>query len=62
MIHASRFPSATDPGGTITERVFRGLEGRDDAPALIEGASGRVLTAGALREAVCRLAGGLTRG
>lgn len=59
MIHASRFPPATDPGGTITERVFRGLEGRDDAPALIEGASGRVLTAGALREAVCRLAGGL---
>jgi 4-coumarate--CoA ligase len=59
-IHTSPFPPVDDPGGTITERVFRDHAGHEDAPALIDGSSGRVLSIGALAEGVRRLAGGLS--
>lgn len=47
-------------GQTITERVFQGLEGRGSVPVLIEGSTGRSLSAEDLTDRVRRLAGGLT--
>ncbi len=44
---------------TITELVLRGVAGRADAPVLIEGSTGRVLTGRELRAGIERLAGGL---
>jgi 4-coumarate--CoA ligase len=48
------------PEISVTEYVFRGLERRHDAPVLIDGPSGRTLTAGAFVAAVKALAGGLS--
>lgn len=45
---------------SITEKLFEGLEGRAEAPAIVDGPSGRVLTAGEIVDRVKRLAGGLT--
>lgn len=59
MIHASPLPPVPLSGLTITERLMQGLEGRRDAPAMIDGPSGRAVTAGALTDAIARLAGGL---
>jgi 4-coumarate--CoA ligase len=61
MIYRSVHPDVEIPHVTITELVLAGLAGRDDAPALIDGPTGRVLTAGALRSAIQRFAGGLAR-
>jgi 4-coumarate--CoA ligase len=55
----SRFPDVAIPDTTITELVLAGLQGRGDAPALIDGPTGRVLSAGALAATIERLAGGL---
>lgn len=44
---------------SITERVFQGLGDDPDRVVLVDGPSGRSLTAGAFRMDVCRLAGGL---
>ncbi len=45
---------------SITEKLFEGLEGREADVAVIDGPSGRSLTAGALMTQIRRLAGGLT--
>ena len=45
---------------SITERVFAGLETRQEAVVLTDGPTGRMLTAGDFIDQVKRLAGGLT--
>ncbi len=45
---------------SITERLFEGLVGRPDDVAIIEGPTGRTVTAAALMDQIRRLAGGLT--
>jgi len=47
-------------GLSITERLFQGLESRRDEVVLVEGPTGREIKAGALIDAIRRLAGGLT--
>ena len=47
------------PDVSITELAFAGREGREGAPALIEGPTGRVVTGAEFRDRVERLAGGL---
>ncbi|WP_128515798.1 AMP-binding protein [Tabrizicola thermarum] len=59
MIHASPFPPIALTGESITERIFRGLVGDPDRVVLIDGPSGREMTAGALEAGIRRLAGGL---
>ncbi|MBJ3762650.1 AMP-binding protein [Maribius pontilimi] len=44
---------------SITERLFRGLDGQGDAVVLTDGPTGRTLTAAGLEQAIRRLAGGL---
>jgi len=48
------------PAVSITELLFQGLEGRAEAPVIIDGPTGRALSAGALMDRIKRLAGGLT--
>jgi len=48
------------PRISITERLFQGLAPRVDEVAMIDGPTGREVTAGALIEGIKRLAGGLT--
>jgi 4-coumarate--CoA ligase len=60
-IHRSPFPDVTVPDGTITELVLAGRAGREDAPALIDGLTGRTVTGRELRAMVERVAGGLAR-
>ncbi|MDG4649102.1 AMP-binding protein [Roseibacterium sp. SDUM158017] len=45
---------------SISEKLFEGLVGREDEQVIIDGPTGRALTAGALMEQIRRLAGGLT--
>jgi len=45
---------------SVTERVFQGLVDRPDADVLIDGPSGRAVTARALMDGIKSLAGGLT--
>jgi acyl-CoA synthetase (AMP-forming)/AMP-acid ligase II len=59
MIHKSSYAPITLTGESITERVFRGLKGDPGRVVLIDGPTGRELTAGALEEGIRRLAGGL---
>ncbi len=59
MIHRSLRSDVVVPDIGIAEYVFAGLKGREDAPALIDGLTGAVMTGGALIEASHRFAGGL---
>jgi acyl-CoA synthetase (AMP-forming)/AMP-acid ligase II len=59
MIHRSPYPPITLTGESITERVFRGLQGDPDRVVLIDGPTGYEMTAGALMDGIRRLAGGL---
>ena len=59
IVHPSPFADIAIPRRTIGAHVFAGFAGREDAPALIDGASGRELSGRALVDAVARLAGGL---
>ena len=59
MIHTSPYPPITLTGESITERVLRGLQGNPDRVVLIDGPSGREMTARALEAGIRRLAGGL---
>ena len=59
MIHESPYPPITLTGDSITERVLRGLGDDPDRAVLIDGPSGRGMTAGALEDGIRRLAGGL---
>ena len=45
---------------SVTQKLFEGLVGREDAVAVIDGPSGRTMTAGALMAQIKALAGGLT--
>jgi len=56
----SRHGTVEVPSISITEMLFRGLTGREEEAAVIDGPTGRALTAGALMDQVRRLAGGLT--
>jgi 4-coumarate--CoA ligase len=58
-IIASPLPPVALTGERITERLLRGLAGRGAAPVLIDGPSGRELSAAALEDGIRRLAGGL---
>ena len=59
MIHRSPYPPIPLTNESITERVFRGLGPDPDRVVLIDGPSGRELTAGGFVAGVRRLAGGL---
>ncbi len=59
MIHHSPFPPIALTGESITERVLRGLGPDPDRVVLIDGPTGRGMTAGALEDGIRRLAGGL---
>ena len=59
MIYTSPYPPITLTGESITERVLRGLGDDPGRVVLIDGASGREMTAGALEDGIRRLAGGL---
>ena len=59
-IITSRYAPVPLTGLSITERLFQGLEHRPGDTVLIDGPSGRSVTAGALMEGIRRLAGGLT--
>lgn len=50
----------TVPEASVTQTLFEGLIGREDAVAVIDGPSGRAVTAGALMAQIKALAGGLT--
>lgn len=60
ILHESPFGDFAVRDVSITELVMEGLAGRPEAPALIDGPSGRVLTCGALVAGIKSLAGGLT--
>jgi len=59
MIYTSPYPPIRLVGESITERVLRGLAGDPDRVAMIDGPTGREVTAGALEAGIRRLAGGL---
>ena len=58
-IYRSAAAEIAIPDVTITDFVFAGLAGREDAPALIDGPTGRVMTGAEFRDRVERMAGGL---
>lgn len=59
MIHHSPLPDVEIPDLALTEYVLAGGTGQPEKPALIDGASGRVVTYGELEHAIRSLAGGL---
>ncbi|MES2968042.1 MAG: AMP-binding protein [Pseudomonadota bacterium] len=59
MIYHSTLPALAVRDISITERLFEGLASDPDRVVLIDGPSGRSLTAAALRDQIARLAGGL---
>jgi acyl-CoA synthetase (AMP-forming)/AMP-acid ligase II len=59
MIYESPFPPIALTGESITERVLRGVQGDPERQVLIDGPSGRAMTAAALETGIRRLAGGL---
>ena len=62
MIHDSPLPDVEISDLPLTEYVLAGGAGQPDRPALIDGASGRVMTYGELEDAIRSLAGGLAAG
>ncbi len=60
-IHTSPFGEIALRDISVTERVFGGLPKAADTPILIDGPTGRTVTAGQFRDAVKALAGGLTQ-
>jgi non-ribosomal peptide synthetase component F len=59
MIYHSPLPDVEIPDLPLTEYVLAGGAGQPDKPALIDGASGRVMTYGELERTIRSLAGGL---
>jgi len=59
-IYPSLHGTVDVPAISITEKLFEGLDGREDEVAVIDGPSGREVTAGQLKSMIKRLAGGLT--
>jgi 4-coumarate--CoA ligase len=62
VIHDSPLPDVEISDLPLTEYVLAGGAGQPDRPALIDGASGRVMTYGELEDAIRSLAGGLAAG
>ncbi len=62
MVFRSPFPPIDIPRIPLHDFVLGGAAARGDAPALIEGATGRVLTYAQLVEQTRRFAAGLSRG
>jgi len=60
MPFRSPFPDVAVPNVSLTDYVLDGLSARRDRPALVDGASGRVVTFGALGERIRRVASGLS--
>src|SRR6266568_2529437 len=58
MIHHSPLPDVGIPDLPLTEYILAGGAGQPDKPALIDGASGRVMTYGELEDAIRSPAGG----
>jgi acyl-CoA synthetase (AMP-forming)/AMP-acid ligase II len=61
MTFRSLFPDVTVPNVTLHDYVLGGAAAYPDAPALVDGVSGRTLTYGMLLDQVRRLAAGLAR-
>jgi acyl-CoA synthetase (AMP-forming)/AMP-acid ligase II len=59
MVHRSPFPDVQVPQVSLTEYVLGGAEQRGDKPALIDGASGAVMTYAELAQRVRAAAAGL---
>jgi acyl-CoA synthetase (AMP-forming)/AMP-acid ligase II len=59
MIHYSPLPDVEIPDLPLTDYVLAGGAGQPDKPAMIDGASGRVMTYGELEAAIRSLAGSL---
>jgi 4-coumarate--CoA ligase len=59
-IFQSPYGDVTVPDQSVTQTLFDGLVGREDKVAVIDGPSGREITAGALMTQIKALAGGLT--
>ncbi|WP_224814031.1 AMP-binding protein [Hasllibacter sp. MH4015] len=59
-IFQSRHGTVEVPAISVTQKLFEGFEGRLDDVAMIDGPTGREVTAGAMIEQIKRLAGGLT--
>jgi len=59
IVHESPLESVEIPDMSITDYVLRYADDKPDAPAMIEGPSGRVVTFGELKNQIASLAGGL---
>ncbi len=59
-IFESRHGAVDVPNTTVTQTLFEGLVGREDEVVLIDGPTGRTMTAGQLMDQIKALAGGLT--
>ena len=59
-IFKSPYPPVPLRDMSITERIFEGLAARPDAVVLVDGPTGREVTAAALMDSIKRFAGGLT--
>lgn len=59
-IFVSHHGTVDVPQISVTQKLFEGLEGREGEVAVIDGPTGRTLTAGALMTQIRALAGGLT--
>ncbi|OAN75874.1 AMP-dependent synthetase [Jannaschia sp. EhC01] len=59
-IFASPRAPVSVPDTSVTQTLFEGLTGREDKVVVIDGPSGRTVTAGALMSQIKALAGGLT--
>ncbi|GAB5449131.1 AMP-binding protein [Gymnodinialimonas sp.] len=59
IFESTRAP-ITAPDTSVTQTLFEGLLGREDQVAIVDGPSGRTMTAGDLMSQIKALAGGLT--
>ena len=59
-VFASRHGTVDVPDISVTQALFEGLRGREDEVAIIDGPTGRSVTAGQLMAQIRALAGGLT--
>ena len=59
-IFESRHGTVAVPDQSVTQTLFEGFKGREDALAVVDGPTGRTLTGGQLTSQIKALAGGLT--
>lgn len=60
-IFENRYGTISVPDQSVTQVLFEGLVGREDALAVVDGPSGRTMTGGQLMTQIKALAGGLTK-